>query len=154
MSRTNKFIRYFRSHRDVTLDLVRKIDEQHYDYKPTSTSMSAKELVTHMLTSFYRFALAVKKGAPSPFNQKMEYSEENLTELAEKLTSDTIHMIESITDDELNNEVDLSQVFGIKLTGRQLLKMAMDHEIHHKGNLFVYVREMGHTDLPMYVKKV
>lgn len=154
MSHARKFIRYFRSHRDVTLDLVRKMDEQNYHYKPTPTSMSAQELVTHMLTSFYRFAQAAKKGDSSPFKEKMENSEGNLTVLAEKMTSETIHMIESITDDELNNEVDLSQVFGIKLTGRQLLKMAMDHEIHHKGNLFVYVREMGHTDLPMYVKKV
>ncbi|XCS13027.1 DinB family protein [Aeribacillus pallidus] len=29
----------------------------------------------------------------------------------------------------------------------------MDHEIHHKGQLFVYVREMGNTALLRYVMR-
>lgn len=52
----------------------------------------------------------------------------------------------------MDREVDLTGVFGRKVAGEQLLQLAIGHEIHHKGNLFVYVREMGHTDLPLYVK--
>ncbi|KYD26597.1 MULTISPECIES: DinB family protein [Geobacillus] len=49
-------------------------------------------------------------------------------------------------------QIDVSD-FGIHIPAAQLLPMAMDHEIHHKGQLFVYVRAMGHTDLPLFVKR-
>lgn len=50
--------------------------------------------------------------------------------------------------------MDLTNLFGMKLSGRQLLQLAMDHEIHHKGALFVYVRALGHTELPMFIQRV
>ncbi|MFX3623396.1 MAG: DinB family protein [Ectobacillus sp.] len=153
MSRTNQFLGYFLAHRTVTLELVHKIEEKYYDYKPTPTSMSAKELVTHMVTAFYRFALTAKRGDATPFQEKIEPAESNLATLAEKYTEDTKALLASLTDEELDRVIDLSGIFGMHIPAGKLLQLAMDHEIHHKGNLFVYVREMGHTELPMFVKR-
>ncbi|GAB6891375.1 hypothetical protein JCM14450A_23810 [Geobacillus stearothermophilus] len=47
MSRAQQWVQYFLSHRHVTMELIHKIDEAHYDYKPTPTSMTAKQLATH-----------------------------------------------------------------------------------------------------------
>ncbi len=52
------------------MELIHKIDEAHYDYKPTPTSMTAKQLATHMLFSFYNFANTAKHGDPSLFRLK------------------------------------------------------------------------------------
>lgn len=153
MSKAEQFVQYFLSHREVTKDLVNKIGEEHYEYKPTETSMSAKKLVTHMLHSFYGFATIAKTGDPSALGKKLEDTETNLSELAAKYTALTVETIKSISDEEMSKEIDLTNVLGAKMTARQLLQVSMDHEINHKGNLFVYVRLMGHTDLPMFVKK-
>ncbi|MDI3411291.1 DinB family protein [Bacillus sonorensis] len=152
MARKNSIIQEFLSHRTVTEELIQKIDEKHLDYKPTETSMSAKELAVHILDSFYKFALTAKEGNASAFKQKAEVPDTSLADLAKTYTEKTNQLLESFTDDELEREIDLTTTFGMKVTAEQLIQFAIGHEIHHKGNLFVYVREMGHTDLPLYVK--
>ncbi|AGT30621.1 DNA damage-inducible protein DinB [Geobacillus genomosp. 3] len=153
MSRAQQWVQYFLSHRHVTLELINKIDEAHYGYKPTPTSMPAKQLATHMLFSFYSFANAAKHGDPALFGQKIEDPETNLAKLAETYTEKTKQLIESMSDDDFDRMLDLTSIFGVQIPAKQFLQMAMDHEIHHKGQLFVYVRGMGHTDLPLFVKR-
>jgi len=153
MPRAQQWVQYFLSHRHVTMELINKIDEAHYDFKPTPTSMTAKQLATHMVFSFYNFANVAKHGDPALFQPKMEDPETNLAKLAETYTEKTKQLLESMSDEEFNRTIDLTAIFGVQMSAKQLLQMAMDHEIHHKGQLFVYVREMGHTDLPLFVQR-
>lgn len=147
----SQIVSHFLSHRSVTNELVKKIEESNFDYKPTETSMSAKELVTHMYTSFYKFIKAAKEGNGSPFMEKFDNSHLSLNQVGETFTEKSIELLESLTEEDLNRDIDMSKIFGFHLTGRQMVQMGIEHEIHHKGNLFVYVREMGHTDLPLYL---
>lgn len=144
-------VSHFLSHRSVTNALVSKIEENSYEYKPTETSMSAEKLVTHLYTSYYKFIKTVKEGNSSPFLEKLDRAQLSLIQLGEEYTAKTIELLESLTQEELNQEIDMSKIFGMNVTGQQMVQMAIEHEIHHKGNLFIYVREMGHTDLPLYV---
>ncbi|MDG4658088.1 DinB family protein [Ectobacillus antri] len=153
MNRASQFIHNFLTHRNVTIDLINKIEQGNYDFKPTETSMTAEQLVTHMLTSFYKFAAVVKAGDVSPLMAPIEDTETNLVKLADKYTSETISLLESLTEEDFDRVIDLTRVFGANLPGAHVLQMAYEHEIHHKGNLFVYVRAMGHTELPLFVKR-
>ncbi|MEH7346427.1 DinB family protein [Bacillus sp. JJ1532] len=144
-------VNHFLSHRTVTNALVEKIEESNYDFKPTETSMSAQKLVTHIYTSYYKFIKTVKEGNGSPFMEKFENTQLSLSQLGEESTEKTKELLASLTEEELDREIDMSKIFGMKVSGHQMVQMAIEHEIHHKGNLFVYVREMGHTDLPFYI---
>ena len=145
------FVTHFLSHRSVTNALVAKIEESNYGSQPTETSMSAEKLVTHMYTSYYKFIKTVKEGNGSPFLAKLEESNKSLVQLGEEYTEKTKELLASLTEEELAREIDMSKIFGMNVTGQLLVQMAIEHEIHHKGNLYVYVREMGHTDLPLYI---
>ncbi|WP_332634890.1 DinB family protein [Halalkalibacter flavus] len=151
MTKSTHYKDYFLSHRLVTNELVEKVSKDDYDYKPTDTSMSAKELVVHMLTSFYQFVSAAAKQPPKPLHD--ENANVDLSELAELYTEESVKIIELLSDEDLDEIIDLTAVLGIKLPAEKILNLAIDHEINHKGNLFVYVRGMGHTDLPMFVRK-
>jgi uncharacterized damage-inducible protein DinB len=153
MNWSSQFVQYFLAHRHVTIELINKIEKEHYDYKPTPTSMSAKELVTHMLFTFYKFAKVAKSGDPALFREKMEETETDLQKLAETYTEKTKILLESLTDEDFERTLDLTKIFGAQMSVAQFLQSAMDHEIHHKGQLFVYVRGMGHTELPLFVKR-
>lgn len=89
MERKDRIVQEFMSHRLVTEELIQKIDEKHLDYKPTETSMPAKELVTHILQSFYTFASAAKEGNGEPFKKKPEETGTSLSELAKTYTEKT-----------------------------------------------------------------
>jgi uncharacterized damage-inducible protein DinB len=153
MNRASRFVQYFLAHRSVTIELINKIEKEHYDYKPTPTSMPAKDLVTHMLFAFYSFAKTAKSGDPTLFREKIEETETDLRKLAEMYTEKTKSLLESLTDEDFDRMLDLTAIFGAQMSVAQFLQLAMDHEIHHKGQLFVYVREMGHTELPLFVKR-
>ncbi|TKC19497.1 DinB family protein [Robertmurraya kyonggiensis] len=153
MSKSETVLSHFLSHREVTKELVHKIEENQYDFKPTETSMRTQTLVKHMIHAFYAFATIAQTGDPSFLSKKPVDQETNLIDLVEKYTTLTIETIRSINDDDLLREIDLTKQFGRKLTSKQLLQMAIDHEINHKGNLFVYLRLMGNTELPLFVKR-
>jgi uncharacterized damage-inducible protein DinB len=153
VNRTSQLVQYFLAHRSVTAELVNKIEKEHYDYKPTPTSMSAKDLVTHILVTFYKLAKVAKSGNPAVLKEKIEETESDLRKMAEIYTEKTKSLLKSLTDEELDRILDLTESFGMKIPAHQFLQTAMDHEIHHKGQLFVYVREMGHTELPLFVKR-
>ncbi len=89
----------FLSHRLVTNDLIGKIKKEQYDYKPTPTSMSAQKLVTHMLTSFYHLASGAAKQTPTPLHDKND--DIDLAKLARLYTDESIRLIESLTEDDL-----------------------------------------------------
>src|SRR5690554_7020135 len=151
MNRSEMFMHSFLSHRNVTAELVGKIEKENYRYKPTETSMSAQTLVLHMLTSFYHFAAAA--AGYSPVDPYADEEDIHLDKLVKLYTDETVKVIQSMSDEDFKKEVDLTKMIGVKLPAEQVLHMAMEHEIHHKGNLFVYVREMGHTDLPLFVDR-
>jgi uncharacterized damage-inducible protein DinB len=153
MNRASRLVRYFLAHRSVTIELINKIEKEHYDYKPTPTSMPAKDLVTHMLFAFYRFAKTAKSGDPTLIREKIEETETDLRKLAEIYTEKTKSLLESLTDEDFYRTLDLTKIFGVQMSLAQFLQLAMDHEIHHKGQLFVYVRGMGHTELPLFIKR-
>ncbi|MFD2923692.1 DinB family protein [Halobacillus naozhouensis] len=150
MSKSAQLIDYLMSHREVTNELAAKIDPDHYTFKPTPTSMEAQKLVNHILESTYTFARLANKQEPEKLFDEDDTAD--LTERAQEYTEATVKLLSKLTDEEFEQTLDVSHIFGKEMTAGQLLNMAIDHEINHKGNLFVYVREMGHTDLPMYVK--
>ncbi|MEC1615272.1 DinB family protein [Bacillus mojavensis] len=154
MTQSTQIVSHFLSHRNVTIELTEKISKDHYSYKPTETSMSAEELVKHILTSFHLFVNVIKEGNASPFQHQQEETETDLNVLAKTYTEKTAAILEQLTEEHLNREIDLTAAFGRKVTGSALLQLALEHEIHHKGNLFVYVREMGHTELPFYQQRM
>ncbi|MDQ0270355.1 DinB family protein [Cytobacillus purgationiresistens] len=153
MTETNQLVNYFLSHRKVTNELIHKISEKHYDYKPTETSMATDKLVIHMLNTFYGFAKTIKTGNPALIFKPAENIPEDLYDAATMLTEITAELLSEVTAEDLARSLDLSKIFGSEITGQQLFQMGMDHEINHKGQLFVYVREMGHIELPMYVSQ-
>ncbi|MCP3030887.1 DinB family protein [Halobacillus sp. A1] len=150
MSKNAHFIDHFLSHREVTKELISKIDSDHYSYKPTPTSMEAEKLVNHILESMYSFARFANKQQPEKLFGEGDTSD--LVKRADIYTEETVKLISSLSDEDFEQMIDVSQIFGKEVSAGQLLTIAVEHEIHHKGNLFVYVREMGHTELPLYIK--
>ncbi|MGP4076794.1 DinB family protein [Halobacillus sp. K22] len=151
MSKVEQFVNSFSPHRGALNDLIELIDEGNYAFKPTPTSMETDKLVNHTLKTTYTFArLAAKQ---SPEDLFPEGDETPLTERARVYTDETMSSIKQLDDGDLDNLIDVKEMFGSEIPAGKLLEMAKDHEIHHKGQLFVYVRAMGHTDLPSFVKK-
>lgn len=140
-------------HRLVTVELVDMLTEDSLNFKPWDGAMTLSELVVHMMTSGTWFSEAVKQGALGKPGEKPAIS--SLTDLkkyVQDATEQTKSTISSLTDEDMEKPVDATKVFGTKLPGKVILASMRDHEIHHKGQLFVYARMTGVQNPPLFVK--
>lgn len=147
-NKKDNFLSKFRSHRAVTNDLISLIDENKEDYKPTETSMEVGKLANHIVESTYTFARLAANQAPAKLFD--ENDDTDLKSKASAYTQETEKLLASLSEEDFDQMIDATSILGRELPAEAILQSALEHEIHHKGQLFVYVREMGHTDLPFF----
>ncbi|WP_078410322.1 DinB family protein [Priestia abyssalis] len=155
MSAAQNFTNSWLRHRLVGNEIVDMVSDEHLNFRPWDKAMTLKELVLHMLFSADMFTEAVKQGAfvPPAGSQPEVNTAEELKQLVHEVTAKTRETMESLSEDQFSSLVDLTKLFGTQMPGKSVLHVMRDHEIHHKGQLFVYARMIGLENLPMFVKK-
>ena len=151
MERKDRIVQEFMSHRLVTEELIQKLMKNISITNRLKRRCQQRNLSRICCNLSIPLLRRQRKGTESLLKEARR-NRDKLERACQNVYRKTKTLLESFTDEELDREVDLTGVFGRKVAGEQLLQLAIGHEIHHKGNLFVYVREMGHTDLPLYVK--
>lgn len=151
MSEINEIIASWKSHRNVLHAMLNDAQTEHLGLKPWEKAMSLSALTQHIVGAMDMFVRLVKNGAYTPGDkpQPVETADELRARVAAN-TEASEAIIRSLSPEQLDATLDF---FGAKLTGRQLLRRAIDHEIHHKGQLFIYLRMAGVESLPMFMEK-
>ncbi|SFI61390.1 DinB family protein [Thermoflavimicrobium dichotomicum] len=156
MSKAENVLKAWLRHRLVLLEVLDLLEDQHLNYKPWENAMTLQQLVTHILFSANMFAKAVKAGKivpPASSNPPEVQTVSDLKKLAEEITEETKKTITEFSDEKLETPVDMTQLFGTHLPGKSILRIMNEHEIHHKGQLYVYLRLVGVKELPLFVKR-
>ncbi|WP_026677501.1 DinB family protein [Fictibacillus gelatini] len=147
MDQVKQFMDNWLRHRNVLEKLIETIGDEHVSFKPWDGAMALGELVLHTVYWNDTFISLLKTGqfeAPEISDcQTMKEVRQKVSELTEK-TKDSFA---SLNDEVLEAEFTFLNFPG---TGRTFLTMMYDHEIHHKGQLFVYARLIGVKDLPFF----
>ena len=154
MSTAQNFTNIWLRHRLVGNEIVDMVSDDHLNFRPWDKAMTLKELVLHMLFSADMFTNAVKQGEfiPSAQPQPEVHTAAELKQLVHEMTAKTKETLEGLSEEQFTNSVDMTKLFGAQIPGKSLLHLMRDHEIHHKGQLFVYARMIGLENLPMFVK--
>ncbi|WP_161568344.1 DinB family protein [Anaerobacillus alkaliphilus] len=153
MSKAKVFLDSWLRHRLVTNDIIEMVTDKDLDFKPWEGAMSLKELTLHIVQSGDIFVRATQLGAVEKPSEVQEITTaEELKQVVRNLTANSQSNLESLTDEQLDNLIDVTNLFGTHLPGHVLLNMMRDHEIHHKGQLFIYARMIGLENLPLFVK--
>jgi uncharacterized damage-inducible protein DinB len=151
MTNSNEFVSGWLSHRKVLHEMLKDVTTEQLQLKPYEKGMSLAELVLHITGAMGMFASTVQngtytKGEPSkPFTTSDELRANILAD-----TEKTEALLRSLTPEQLNHTIEF---FGRSLSGSALLQNGKEHEIHHKGQLFIYLRIAGIEQLPFYVAK-
>ncbi|MFC5529834.1 DinB family protein [Cohnella yongneupensis] len=151
MTNINAFIKDWQSHRKVLQAMLDVVTTEQLSYRPWEKGMSVSELALHIAGAMNMFVSTVKNGAYTPGQKATPPS--TIEELKAKIAADTEQseaILTSITPEQLEQSIDF---FGHPITGAVLLQNAKDHEIHHKGQMFVYLRMAGIENLPFFVSR-
>lgn len=148
MNRVDSLLQQWLRHRTVLRELLEVIGNEHTHYKPWKDAFSLGFMAVHIAASSNMFVRAVKDGkfpqlSEPPSFETMEDVRRLVSEYTEKTKSD----FETLTDRHLDQTVPWGPYHA---TGEFWLNTMRDHEIHHKGQLFVYARMVGVEKLPFF----
>lgn len=131
----------------ATLRVISAVRDERRDYRPHPKSRSAWELVVHLATADIWFLESIERGtfgfdpvaakeAESRFGGVSDVARFYESAVPERLTRLT-----SMPADRLAEPVDF---FGMMNMPRaSWIGFAMNHSIHHRGQLSAYLRSMG-----------
>ncbi|WP_211747975.1 DinB family protein [Paenibacillus sp. Marseille-Q4541] len=149
MLEMQSFISRWKRHREVLHKLVELDQNDLVQYKPWDGGMSYGELAIHIASTTEMFANTVIRGEFTPPQSKDEWATmEDVRNLVHRYTESTDSLLASVTEEQQQKVITF---FGNTAPGYGILNMALDHEIHHKGQLFTYARMAGVTELPFFM---
>ncbi|MFC5451802.1 DinB family protein [Paenibacillus aestuarii] len=151
MSNIEAYVQQWLSHRKVVHQMLEEVNSEQLQFKPWENGMSFSQLVQHITNAMGMFATTVKNGTYTPGAKSQEFR--SVAELQAKVAADTEQteaILRSLTAEDLERPIEF---FGHTLPGSVLLQNAKDHEIHHKGQLFIYLRLLGIEKVPFFVSR-
>jgi uncharacterized damage-inducible protein DinB len=127
----------------VTRRVIEAIPPDKGDYRPDEVSKSAVDLAYHIAGAEHRFMNAVVTGAfdfTAPRPDGLTTSPLVARWYVETFQKD-LDLVAALSPDQLLKPIEFRGIF--KLPAISYLQIALNHSIHHRGQLSMYLRPMG-----------
>jgi len=142
-----EYAQTFMMHRTPLLELLEKIPADQGSFTAWEGGRSITELVDHMASTTHGFGVMATGGKPErlPPSPDFPAALQRIRTVSEKAHS----TIAALSEAQLTSEI---QAFGGRtMPVYRLLDFLIQHEAHHKGQLWVMARMIG-LEPPMFVK--
>jgi uncharacterized damage-inducible protein DinB len=127
-----------------TKKVIAAIPADKADYRPDSIARSAIDLAWHIVTAEDRFLEAVSSGAfdltPRPRPDTVR-SPADVNSWYEERFPTSITRLKGLSGDQLVKAIDFRGIF--QLPAVSYIQVALNHSIHHRGQLTMYLRPLN-----------
>jgi len=128
----------------TTRRVIEAIPLDKGDYRPDAVSKTALELAWHIVASEHRFFSGIPVGAfdfsPIPRPESAANSA-GIAAWFEESFAGNLRKLEELSGEQLARSMDFRGMFQLPAVG--FVQLALNHTIHHRGQLSVYLRPMG-----------
>lgn len=135
--------------RAILEKLLRAIPDHHANFAPWDGAMTLSELAQHIGASADMFIRLAKTGEGQigmpPIVECASMKE--VRRIVQEWTANTTEMFQTLTAEDLET-IYHSPFPNLDGPRSKIVRLVIDHEIHHKGQLFVYARMLGVKELP------
>jgi uncharacterized damage-inducible protein DinB len=128
----------------TTKKVIEAIPQDKGDYRPEPVAKSALELAWHIVASEHRFLGGVASGVFDFTPNHRPEAVRTAADIAkwyEESFAKNLARIEAMTGAELAKEMDFRGMF--QQPAVMFLTLSINHSVHHRGQLSVYLRPMG-----------
>jgi uncharacterized damage-inducible protein DinB len=133
-----------KSEHETTRRVIQAIPLDKGDYRPDAVSKSALELAWHIVASEKRFLSGIPVGAfdftPLPRPASIVNSA-GIAEWFDESFATNLKKLEGLGGEPLARMMDFRGMF--QLPAVSFVHLTLNHTIHHRGQLSVYLRPMG-----------
>jgi uncharacterized damage-inducible protein DinB len=145
------FLPYFESIRERTLRVLRAVPADKLEWKHSPRVFSAGDLGRHIAAvERYTFAENVV-GRPSRYHgcgPELADGKDQVLAFMERMHVETIDILKVLKPEDLERKGTSPQ--GVPVTAWKLLRAMVEHEVHHRGEMYVYLALLGVDRPPLY----
>lgn len=139
-------------HRAVLPQILAQVPAEQVGFQPWEGAMSLGKLTVHTVASTHFFLSAVASGEFTPQTPPDVSSMEELMQIVADYTAKSKSVYESLKDAQLSEMLE-AKFMKMTLPKQAFLASMRDHEVHHKGQLYVYARMAGAKEMPFFVSR-
>lgn len=145
------FLAYFETIRERTLRVVRAVPPEKLEWRHEVGVFSCGDLARHIAaTERYTFAENAL-GRPSRYQgcgPELADGHADVLAFMDRMHRESVEILKGLTPDDLAAK-GLSPT-GVPVTAWKLLRAMIEHEIHHRGEIYVYLALLGVPRPPLY----
>lgn len=123
--------------------------DDKYDWKPCDSAMSLGELINHLWMAEAGLVQAVMEGVYPSESPAQINSTKDLLAAFGKSHEEAVAKVRTLTPEQLTEEIEPFGP-GHKMSRMALLHLTHEHEIHHRGQLYTYLRIAGCEVPPLF----
>jgi uncharacterized damage-inducible protein DinB len=145
------FLQYFGNVRERTMRVARCIPPDRMDWSCAPGKFTLGDLLRHIaVTERYMFAENVQGRASRYTSHGKEFADgrDNVLAFMERLHAEAMEIFAKLSDEDLQSKC--RNVGGAEITVWKLLRSMTEHEIHHRGQIFLYLGILGVPTPPLY----
>jgi uncharacterized damage-inducible protein DinB len=147
----DSFLPYFESIRERTLRVLRVVPEHRLEWRHAPGVFSPGDLARH-IAAVERWTFAENVvGRPSRYpgcGTNLAEGLDGVVAFMERLHAETIDILKNLTPQDLERKGTSPQ--GVPVTAWKLLRAMIEHEVHHRGEMYVYLALLGVERPPLY----
>jgi uncharacterized damage-inducible protein DinB len=127
----------------LTRRVIAAIPPDHASYRPQAGARSADELARHIVGAELRFLGGAATGEFPDFRDRLNSMPDlpSVVRLYETEFPPALEKLQQATGDQLLRMLDYRGL--VKMPALAFVQLALNHTIHHRGQLSVYLREVG-----------
>ena len=146
-----EFLNYFEKVHQRTMRVARAIPPDKVDWRFRDGVFTLGDLLRHIAT-INRFMFAeIVQGRPSAYagcGRALAASYDEIIEFAERLHRDTAAIFSAFRPEDLTRKCITPD--GASITVWKWLRAMIEHEIHHRGQIYIYLSILGVPSPPLY----
>lgn len=140
----DSFLKYFSNIRERTMRVARCVPPDKVDWSYAPGKFTAGDLLRHIaVTERFLFAENIQ-GRPSRYTthgRELAASLDEILALMERLHAESMAIFSSLTSENLQRKC--VNVTGSEVGIAPYLRAMTEHEIHHRGQLYIYLGVLG-----------
>ena len=145
------FLQYFGNVRERTLRVARCIPPDKIEWTYASGKFTLGDLLRHLaVVERYMWAENVQ-GRPSRYTahgRELADGYENVMAILERLHTESMEIFARLSDEDLQRKCTTPD--DSPITTWKWLRLMVEHEIHHRGQIYLYLSMLGVGTPPLY----
>lgn len=145
------FLDYFERVRGRTLRVIKSIPREHIDWTYKEGKFSFADLIRHLATIerfMYAENVQLKPSRYPGHGKELADGYDDVMALFERLHRESVEIFGRLTDKDLKKKC--TTPGGAEITVWKWLRAMIEHEIHHRGQIFLYLSMLDVRTPPIY----